>query len=121
MEKPPVTSAHSLDKGFLDDAFTSTFWWGKIGAPFLIGLAVGFFIKKILRTALFLAGGAIVVLFVAEYLGITQVSDVSLGKAADHAVALTRSSGEYLLARLSVISFKGVSAAAGFFTGLKMA
>jgi uncharacterized membrane protein (Fun14 family) len=117
MEKPSIVPSHSLT---MNDMFSSTFLWGKVGAPFLIGLAVGFFIKKIARTALFIAGGVIVILFVAEYFGITQVSNINLGKAADNAATLTKSSGEYLMARLAMINFQGVSAVAGFFAGLKM-
>jgi uncharacterized membrane protein (Fun14 family) len=101
------------------DIFSSTFLLGNVGAPFVIGLAVGYFAKKMLRTALFLGGGAIVLLFISEYYGITHISDVQLQHAANTAADVAKSSGGYLVERLSSITSKGVSAAAGFFTGFK--
>lgn len=102
------------------DIFSSTFLLGNVGAPFVIGLAVGYFSKKMLRTALFLGGGAIVLLFVSEYYGITHISDMQLQQAANTAADVAKSSGGYLVERLSGITSKGVSAVAGFFTGFKL-
>ncbi|TXH76633.1 MAG: hypothetical protein E6Q85_03790 [Thiothrix sp.] len=101
------------------DLLSAPFLIGNVGAPFVIGLAVGFFAKKILKIALFLAGGAIVLLFVTEYYGMTQVSDAHLQSAADAATGLAQQSGSYLMNRLSQITSKGVSAVAGFAVGLK--
>ncbi len=101
------------------DFLSSTFLLGNVGAPFVIGLAVGYFAKKVLKIALFLAGGAIVLLFVSEYYGITSVSNDSLQSAANAATDMARKSGGFLVDRLSHITSKGVSAAAGFFVGLK--
>jgi uncharacterized membrane protein (Fun14 family) len=102
------------------DFFSSTFLLGNVGAPFVIGLAVGYFAKKMLRTALFVGGAAIVLLFVSEYYGITHISDVQLQQAANTAANVAKSSGGYLVERLSGITSKGVSGAAGFFTGFKL-
>jgi uncharacterized membrane protein (Fun14 family) len=102
------------------DIFTSAFLVGNIGAPFVIGLAVGYFAKKMLRTALFLAGAIIVVLFVSEYYGIASVSDLQLQNAASAATNVAKSSGEILISRLSHITAKGVSAVGGFYFGFKM-
>jgi uncharacterized membrane protein (Fun14 family) len=103
------------------DFLSSTFLMGNVGAPFIIGLAVGFFAKKMLRMALFLAGGAIVLLFVLEYHGYTTgVSDNRLQDAANAATGFVQHSGNFLVDRLSNITSKGVSGAAGFFAGLKL-
>ncbi|MEN9502613.1 MAG: hypothetical protein RI964_1898 [Pseudomonadota bacterium] len=102
------------------DFLSSTFLVGNVGAPFVIGLAVGYFAKKMLRMALFLGGAAIVLLFVAEYYGIGHVDDGQLQNAATTATDMAKHSGSFLVDRLSHITAKGVSAAAGFFAGLKL-
>jgi len=101
------------------DFLSTTFLLGNVGAPFVIGLAVGYFAKKVLKVALFLAGGAIVLLFVTEYYGMTTLSDNGLQSAANAATDMARESGGFLMDRLSRISAKGVSAVAGFLVGLK--
>ncbi len=101
------------------DFLTAPFLLGNVGAPFVIGLAVGYFAKKMLKIALFLAGGAIVLLFVTEYYGVTSLSDQGLQTAANAATNIAKDSGGFLIDRLSRISTKGVSATAGFFVGLK--
>jgi len=103
-----------------NDIFSSDFLIGNVGAPFVIGLAVGYFAKKMLRTALFLGGAAIVLLFVGEYYGITEISDINLQQAANTATDAAKQSGDYLVKRLSSITSKGVSAAGGFFVGFKL-
>jgi uncharacterized membrane protein (Fun14 family) len=102
------------------DFLSSTFLLGNVGAPFVIGLAVGYFAKKMLRTALFIAGGLIVLLFVSEYYGIAEISDAQLQHAADAATAAAKHSGSFLVDRLTSITSKGVSGAAGFFVGFKL-
>lgn len=103
----------------LEDFLTTDFLLGNVGAPFLIGLAVGYFAKKMFRTALFIGGGIIVGLFVAEYYGFTKVSDASLQDAASTAGHMARTFGDFLMERLSHISTKGVSAGVGFVAGLR--
>ena len=100
--------------------FTSDFMIGNVGAPFAMGLAVGYFAKKMLLTALFLCGAAIVLLFVSEHYGVTEISDVNLQEAADSATDAVKKSGDFLVKRLSNITSKGVSAAGGFFVGFKL-
>ena len=102
------------------DIFSSNFIMGNVGAPFVIGLAVGYFAKKMLLTALFLGGAAIVLLFVSEYYGITEISDLQLQQATDAATDVAKQSGDFLEERLSSITSKGVSAAGGFFVGFKL-
>lgn len=104
----------------LPDAFSSDFLLGNIGAPFVIGLAVGYFAKKMLRTALFLGGAAVVLLFAGEYYGVVHITDAELQNVATTATDAAKSSGDFLVQRLSSITSRGVSGAAGFFTGFKL-
>lgn len=110
----------TLDSTSSTDFLSSTFLFGDVGAPFVIGLAVGYFAKKMLRMALFLGGAAIVLLFVSEYYGFTHNTDAQLQHAATAATDFAKQSGGFLVERLSHITSKGVSATVGFFTGLKL-
>ena len=114
MNDYPVNSAPGTD--FL----SSTFLMGNVGAPFIIGLAVGYFAKKMLRLALFLGGAAIVLLFVSEYYGITEMTDEKLQSAANAATGMAKQSSGFLVERLSHITSKGISGGGGFFVGLKI-
>ena len=114
MNDYPVNSAPGTD--FL----SSTFLMGNVGAPFIIGLAVGYFAKKMLRLALFLGGAAIVLLFVSEYYGITEMTDEKLQSAANAATGMAKQSSGFLVERLSHITSKGISGVGGFFVGLKI-
>jgi uncharacterized membrane protein (Fun14 family) len=114
MNTQPVDTASSTD------IFSSTFLIGNVGAPFVIGLAVGYFAKKMLRTMLFLGGAAVVLLFAAEYYDIINITDEKLQHAATVATEAAKSSGGFLVDRLTSITSKGVSGAGGFFVGFKM-
>jgi len=103
------------------DIFSTPFLLGSVGAPFIIGMAVGYFAKKMLKTALFIGGAMIVMLFVSEYYGIVHIDDAQLQHAADAAADAATSSSNFLVARLSSITSKGVSASVGFFAGFKLA
>lgn len=102
------------------DIFSTPFLLGSVGAPFIIGMAVGYFAKKMLKTALFIGGGIIVSLFVFEYYGFIQVSNAGLQHAADAATEAAKSSSSFLVHRLSSITSKGISATVGFFAGFKL-
>lgn len=102
------------------DLFSTAFMLGNVGAPFIIGLAVGYFAKKMLKLALLVGGAVIVLLFIGEYYGIATVSNANLEQAASTATHLANQSGSFLLERLSTITARGVSATAGFFAGLKL-
>jgi uncharacterized membrane protein (Fun14 family) len=101
------------------DFLSTPFLLGSVGAPFIIGMAVGFFAKKMLKIALFIGGAAIVLLFVSEYYGVVHVDNAQLEHAADVATDAAESSGNYLISRLSSITSKGMSATVGFFAGFK--
>jgi uncharacterized membrane protein (Fun14 family) len=113
-------NTHPVDSVLSTDIFSSTFLVGNVGAPFVIGMAVGYFAKKMLRTALFLGGAVIVLLFVAEYYDIIDITDEKLLHAATTATEAAKSSGEFLVDRLTGITSKGVSGFGGFFVGFKL-
>lgn len=104
----------------VNDIFSSTFLMGHVGAPFVIGLSVGYFAKKMLRFALFVGGAAVVVLLISEYYGVATINDDHLQSVASAATAAARSSGDFLVHRLSSISSRGISGGAGFFVGFKI-
>lgn len=116
----PLIMISLENKFFSSDIFSSAFLLGNIGAPFIIGLAVGYFAKKMLKIALLLGGATVVSLFAAEYYGIVHISDAELQNAASTATHAVKSSGDFLLQRLSSITTKGVSGAAGFFAGFRL-
>lgn len=113
-------NTHPVEATSATDIFSSTFMIGNVGAPFVIGLAVGYFAKKMLRTALFLGGAAIVLLFAAEYYDVIDITDEKLQHAANVATEAAKSSGSFLVDRLTSITSKGVSGIGGFFVGFKL-
>ncbi|MDO9169910.1 MAG: FUN14 domain-containing protein [Methylobacter sp.] len=113
-------NTHSVEAVSSSDIFSSTFLVGNVGAPFVIGLAVGYFAKKMLRTALFLGGATIVLLFVGEHYHVIDITDEKLQHVATAAAEAAKSSGGFLVERLTSITSKGASAVGGFFVGLKL-
>jgi len=111
---------NTVDVPAATDIFTQDFMISNVGTPFAIGLAVGYFAKKMFFMSLFLCGAAIVLLFVGEHFGITKVSDINLQQAAESATDAVKQSGDFLMKRLSSITSKGVSATGGFLVGLKL-
>jgi uncharacterized membrane protein (Fun14 family) len=109
-----------INESTLNEMLSAPFLLGQVGAPFIIGMAVGYFAKKMLKLALLFAGGAIVFLFVSEYYGIVTINDDNLQNVANMASHAARTSSDFLLHRLSRIAGKGVSAAVGFYAGLKL-
>jgi uncharacterized membrane protein (Fun14 family) len=101
------------------DLFSSDFLLGNVGAPFIIGAAVGFFAKKMLKVALFIGGGLVVLMFVGEYYGLFNLSDTQLQSAAETVANGAKQTGGFLVDRLTRITSKGVSAVGGFFVGFK--
>ena len=102
-----------------NDIFSPEFLLGNVGAPFIIGAAVGYFAKKMFKIALFIGGALVVLMFVGEYYHVINISDTDLQSAADTAVKNAKASGDFLVNRLTKITSRGVSAAGGFFVGFK--
>ncbi|MCQ8129716.1 FUN14 domain-containing protein [Methylomonas rivi] len=103
-----------------NDIFSSAFLLGNVGAPFIIGLAVGYFAKKMLKTALFVGGAMVTLLFVAESYGIISINGAALQDAASLSAQAARDSGSFLLDHLAVITSRGASGAGGFYVGFKL-
>lgn len=110
----------AIDTSSFDTVLSSPFLIGNIGAPFVIGLSVGYFAKKMFRTVLFIGGGILTLLFIAEYYGVIDISDANLQSAATSITNTAKDSGSFLLDRVTSITSRGVSGAAGFFTGFKL-
>lgn len=91
-----------------------------IGAPLLMGMAVGYFIKKTLKLGLFLLGLSIVGLFVAGYYGLIQISGPELTHAVETGTSAVNRFGSFLINTLSGLGGVGLGGVAGFFIGLKM-
>jgi uncharacterized membrane protein (Fun14 family) len=115
-----MSSEQAINSASSSDIFSSAFMIGNVGAPFIIGLAVGYFAKKMLKLALFMGGAAVVLLFASEYYGVVSISDAHLQNAASAATEAAQQSGTFLMDRLSNITSKGASGAAGFYFGLKI-
>ena len=102
------------------DIFPSELLLTNIGAPFVIGLAVGYFSKKMLRVALFLGGAAIVLLFISEYYGVIILPRDKFGDVVNGATGGVKSFGDFVVTRLGSIASKGVSGVGGFLVGFKL-
>ncbi len=103
-----------------NDIFSAPFLLGNVGAPFVIGMAVGYFAKKMLKTALFIGGGLIVLLFAGDYYGILTINGAQLEHVADVATQAAKDSGHFLVGHLSTLTTRGVSAVGGFTLGFKL-
>lgn len=101
------------------DLLSPEFLLGNVGAPFIIGAAVGYFAKKMLKVALFIGGALIVLMFAGEYYGLFDINDAQLQSAAETVANGAKQTGGFLIDRLTRITSKGVSAAGGFFVGFK--
>jgi uncharacterized membrane protein (Fun14 family) len=91
----------------------------EMGTGFIIGLAVGFFIKKSFKIVLFILGFALVVTFYMESQGIFTINEQVL----EQQIASGAEYFDYLVAALKerITSLEsGVSAGAGFLVGLKI-
>ena len=110
----------TMHEGPSTDIFPSEFLLTNVGAPFVIGVAVGYFAKKMLRVALLLGGAAIVLLFISEYYGVIILSRDKFGEVVKEATGGVKSFGDFLVTRVGSITSKGVSGVGGFFVGLKL-
>lgn len=108
-----------LESSNATDIFTSSFLVGNIGAPFIIGAAVGYFAKKMLKTMVFFCGGIVVVLFISEHFGLISINSELLQEAASSATQAVKNSNSFLVDKLSIISSQGVSSVSGFYLGFK--
>ena len=91
----------------------------EMGSSFVIGLAVGFFIKKSFKMVLFILGFALIMSFYMESQGIFTIND----KVLEESISNGMQYFDYLVAAVKerITSFQsGVGAVAGFIVGLKL-
>jgi len=91
----------------------------EMGSSFVIGLAVGFFIKKSFKMVLFILGFALIISFYMESQGIFTIND----KVLEDSISNGMQYFDYLVAAVKerITSFQsGVGALAGFVVGLKL-
>lgn len=92
-----------------------------MGTGFLIGLAVGYTLKKSFKLLLFLVGLYIITIFVLENRGMMSINETSLENTVTHLFSHFKEFVIFLKDRLSNFHFsKGISAVAGFVLGLKI-
>jgi len=91
----------------------------EMGSSFVIGLAVGFFIKKSFKMVLFVLGFALIASFYMESQGIFTINNQVLEESITNGMQYF----DYLVAAVKerITSFQsGVGAVAGFVVGLKL-
>lgn len=90
----------------------------EMGSSFLIGMAVGYFIKKSFKAVLFILGFALIITFYMESQGIFTIND----KVLEESITNGSKYFDFLVASVKerITSFQsGVGALAGFVVGLK--
>ncbi len=90
----------------------------EMGSSFLIGMAVGFFIKKSFKLVLFILGFALIITFYMESQGIFTINEKVLEESINNGAEYF----DFLVASVKerITSFQsGVGALAGFVVGLK--
>ena len=91
----------------------------EMGSGFVIGLSVGFFIKKSFKMVLFILGFALIATFYMESQGIFTIND----KVLEESIANGVKYFDYLVSAVKerITSFQsGAGALAGFVIGLKL-
>lgn len=92
----------------------------EMGSGFLIGLSVGYFLKKSFKILILLMGLIVVSLFLLENQGVISIDEASLDKTVTAGANTFKTFANFLKERLGEFSFaSGGSAIAGFITGLK--
>jgi len=92
-----------------------------MGSGFVIGMAVGYFLKKSFKILLFLTGTAIVVLFALDHYEIIELHKEQLVDTVDTGTGAFKQFALFLKEKLSEFGLAGTgSALAGFALGLKM-
>ncbi|MCX7082632.1 MAG: hypothetical protein NT008_04650 [Methylococcales bacterium] len=107
-----------VDTAPLADVLNQDFLVGNVAEPFVIGLAVGFFAKKMLKTALFVLGAGVVLLFISQHFGFKGLNNLNLQEVGGHFMESVKQAFGFLKERLSNI--QGGSGVGGFIVGFKL-
>ncbi|SFV63746.1 hypothetical protein MNB_SV-14-405 [hydrothermal vent metagenome] len=98
----------------------SSFPFLDMGTSFVIGLAIGYFLKKSFKFLLLILGLGLVLLFVLESQGMFHVDDHAIQNGVSSGVSSFQNIVAMLKERLSHMELTtGAGAIAGFFAGLK--
>jgi len=98
----------------------SSFPFLDMGTSFVIGLAIGYFLKKSFKFLLLILGLGLVLLFVLESQGMFHVDDNAIQSGVSSGVDSFQNIVAMLKERLSNMELTtGAGAIAGFFAGLK--
>ena len=93
----------------------------EMGTGFLIGLSIGYVLKKSFKILLFLMGIALIAVFVLESQGVIQLDETHLQESVSHGVDTFKQFALFLKERLERFHVgSGLSAVAGFLIGLKI-
>lgn len=103
----------------MDSLLSGNGWLNELGPAFLIGLAVGYFAKKVFRIGLFLFGALVVLTFLLDQSGLFHVAPETLESMATGVGNEAVTAGGFLRQHLEIFSGKGLSAGVGFIAGLK--
>jgi uncharacterized membrane protein (Fun14 family) len=90
----------------------------EMGSSFLIGLALGYFIKKSFKAVLFILGFSLIMMFFMESQGVFTIND----KVLEQSIQSGAEYFDFLVASVKerITTFQtGVGAVAGFVVGLK--
>ena len=106
--------------GVLSNTEQGGFPFLDMGTSFVIGLAIGYFLKKSFKFLLIILGLGLVTLFILESQGYFTVDDQMIQNGVSSGVSSFQSLVEMLKNRLSSMELStGAGAIAGFFAGLK--
>jgi uncharacterized membrane protein (Fun14 family) len=93
----------------------------EMGVGFLLGLAIGYTIKKSFKILLFLVGLGIISLFIFESQGLLSLNEATISHHIDSLFGQFQSLFSLIKERLERFSTsQGVSSLAGFVVGLKI-
>ncbi len=93
----------------------------EMGSGFMIGLSVGYVVKKSFKLMLLLMGLAVIGVFILENQGIITLNETSLNQNVSLGVEAFKQFVLFLKERLAALKIAGgASAIAGFVVGLKM-
>jgi uncharacterized membrane protein (Fun14 family) len=93
----------------------------EMGSGFMIGMSVGYVVKKSFKLLLFLLGISIIAIFVLERQGILVLNETALDQNVSLGMEAFQTFTAFLKERLASLKLAGgASAIAGFLVGLKM-
>ena len=93
----------------------------EMGSGFMMGMSVGYVLKKSFKLLLFLTGLAVIAVFVLEQKGIIVLNEQALDQNVSMGMEVFKTFGLWLKERLASLKVAGgASAVAGFLVGLKM-